>query len=50
MELAESLEGPFPAGVGYYYFILDKGRTHKETCGDSADFLFPFSSDDRMSQ
>lgn len=49
MELSESLEGPSPAWVGYYYFILDKGRTHKETCGDLDDFLFPFSSDDRMS-
>ena len=49
MERWESLEGPFPVWVGCYYFILDKGRTHKETCGDADDFLFPFSSDDRMS-
>lgn len=49
MELPESLEGPFPAGVGYYDSILDKGRAHKETCGDLDDFLFPFSSDDRVS-
>lgn len=32
-----------------YYFILDKEGTHTEACGDSDDFLFPFSGDDRMS-
>lgn len=32
-----------------YCFILDKEGTHAEACGDSDDFLFPFSSDDRMS-